>query len=266
MNQSKIPKIIHQTYKNENFTKNMRDAVESWKKLNSDYEHRFYNDAAIREYISEFDVSEFNFTKEELVRCFDKLAVGAGRADLFRYCVLYNEGGVYTDIDTVCIISLNSFIEHDTDVVLLINSWFKDKMFHFFAQWFMCYCPKHLIIKNTLNLSIQSILTDTPVNILGTSSNLLERYTGPAVYNINVLEFLNMVSKKDRIEKIKECKLKINQQQIQIIHYAVNHKERLNLKDPTYTSNPKYVNMRYTCYRQEHKNDLWYNKPIFKIE
>ncbi len=107
-----IPKIIVQTYNTTNLPTEIVGAVKSWKVLNKDYKYIFFDDNQCREFIKE------NFNSD-VIKAFDCLIPGAFKADLFRYCFLYVEGGVYSDIDNICMTPLDNFINDDDELVLV---------------------------------------------------------------------------------------------------------------------------------------------------
>ena len=93
--ESKIPFIINQTWHSRTLPPKMTDCVERLKKDNPEFEHHLYDDADCRAFISEnFDGS--------VVEAYDSLIPGAFKADLWRYCVLYKNGGIYLDIKFQC--------------------------------------------------------------------------------------------------------------------------------------------------------------------
>ena len=73
----------------------MRECVEKLKKDNPEFEHHLYDDKMCRMYIKQ------NYS-EDVLNAFDKLVPGAYKADLWRYCILYKEGGIYLDIKFKC--------------------------------------------------------------------------------------------------------------------------------------------------------------------
>ena len=93
--QQKIPLHIYQTWHTKHLSKKMKNCVEKLKKDNPEFEHHFYDIHECRTFIKE------NFDKEVL-DAYDKLKPLAFKADLWRYCVLYKNGGVYLDIKYQC--------------------------------------------------------------------------------------------------------------------------------------------------------------------
>ena len=74
-------------------------------KYAKNYEYKIYNDKACIEYL------EKHYGKK-LVKLFNTLKAGAHKADLFRYAILYKEGGVYLDIKTDLIKPLREIFKH----------------------------------------------------------------------------------------------------------------------------------------------------------
>lgn len=105
-NKSIIPNIIHKVLitNDKEFGKipdNIQEAHNSWVTLNPNYKIKFYNGLACEEYLKK------NFGPEYF-ECYNNIDAYSGKCDFFRYCVLYNEGGWYTDWKMVCLKSLNS--------------------------------------------------------------------------------------------------------------------------------------------------------------
>jgi len=90
----KVPKIIHQTWKNENIPACMRNYVRSWKKLHPDYQYMFWTDHTIRELIKTY--------YPWFLEYFDSYPHQIMRVDAFRFFVLHRYGGVYADLDLEC--------------------------------------------------------------------------------------------------------------------------------------------------------------------
>ena len=89
-----IPKIIHQTWKTKDVPKITIPWIESWKRLNPDWEYRFWTDEDNLKLCQE----EF----PELLYIYTSYQFDIQRADVARYMILYQHGGLYADIDTEC--------------------------------------------------------------------------------------------------------------------------------------------------------------------
>ena len=86
-----IPKIIHQTYKNHNLPPIYKDCQETIISLHDDFEYKFYTDDDMFNYIKN------NF--EEYYQKFIELPRMIMKIDMFRYFLMYKEGGIYSDLD-----------------------------------------------------------------------------------------------------------------------------------------------------------------------
>ena len=112
----KILKIIHQTWNDEedNLSEFFVGLINKWKLSNPDFEHRYYSESDRLSFIKE------NF-EEKVYRAYCRIIPGAYKADLWRYCILYNYGGFYVDIDTLAIGSLKPLLEKDYHLITLID-------------------------------------------------------------------------------------------------------------------------------------------------
>jgi mannosyltransferase OCH1-like enzyme len=91
-----IPLKIYQTWYTKELPLKMKENVESLKQNNPRFEHYLFDDNDCREFIKD------NFDNA-ILKAFDNLVPGAYKADLWRLCVLYVNGGIYMDIKLKCI-------------------------------------------------------------------------------------------------------------------------------------------------------------------
>jgi mannosyltransferase OCH1-like enzyme len=91
-----IPLKIYQTWHTKDLPPNMKQRVEELKLANPRFEHHLFDDNDCREFIkTHFD--------NNVLEAYDTLIPGAYKADLWRCCVLYINGGIYMDIKLKCI-------------------------------------------------------------------------------------------------------------------------------------------------------------------
>jgi mannosyltransferase OCH1-like enzyme len=103
-----IPKIIY--FCNKKIRNSDIRSANNWKILNSEYEIKLYDDEMIQSFLLE----EFG---DLFVNIFNYLQDGPIKADFWRICILYQNGGIYSDIDNMPLVSLSEFIENDVDFV-----------------------------------------------------------------------------------------------------------------------------------------------------
>jgi|SaaInlStandDraft_7_1057024.scaffolds.fasta_scaffold02029_9 mannosyltransferase OCH1-like enzyme len=120
----KIPKIIHQTYSNNNYHNiSHYNAVQSLLEFNPDFCYVFYNDIDCRHFI------KINYNNE-ILNCYDRIYPVAYKADLFRYLIMYKYGGIYLDNKYILRKSFYSIINTNDSTIfckdindkLLLNS------------------------------------------------------------------------------------------------------------------------------------------------
>lgn len=86
-----IPKILHQTWKNDSIPEQWRELVLKNRHLHPDWEYRLWTDE-----------DNIGFVREEypeLLELFSSYPKGVMRADVIRYMIMDRIGGVYLDLD-----------------------------------------------------------------------------------------------------------------------------------------------------------------------
>ena len=87
----------------------------AWVELNPGFEYVFFNDEDASQFI------ETNYSPAH-IELFDKLKEYKHKADFFRYCYLYKNGGIYADIDLQPLVPLKEFIHSETQFFSVISS------------------------------------------------------------------------------------------------------------------------------------------------
>jgi mannosyltransferase OCH1-like enzyme len=89
----------------------MAECRSELQEANPDFTFELYDDAACRSFIQ-------THFEPDVAQAYDTLLPGAFKADLWRYCVLYENGGIYLDIKFKCEpgFSLNTLVEKPTFV------------------------------------------------------------------------------------------------------------------------------------------------------
>jgi mannosyltransferase OCH1-like enzyme len=165
-----IPKVIYQTWYKKNIPEPIQNAINLMMEQNPNYSHHLYDDNDIEDFIK----NNFN---ENIYSAYKCLTVGAAKADLWRYLVLFKYGGVYLDIDSVIYGKLNELIVDDYAIIS------REKNYGKFVQWCLIYPANHPILKICIDKCIFNITNRTTNDIL--------ELTGPVVYSQSIKEYFN---------------------------------------------------------------------------
>ncbi len=103
-----IPKKIHQTWRTHTYTRN-DGSPESWKALNPNWDYKLWTDADLETFVR----GEF----PDFWPLYQSYPQPVQRADLARYMLLYRFGGIYADMDTDCLASLDAIVGEDRVVL-----------------------------------------------------------------------------------------------------------------------------------------------------
>lgn len=103
---AKIPRILHQTWRDaETIPHQWQQASNSCRILHPDYQYRLWTDKSARELIQ----TEF----PSLLTTYDSYPYDIQRADMIRLVILYAFGGIYLDLDIICLKSLNQLRNYE---------------------------------------------------------------------------------------------------------------------------------------------------------
>lgn len=229
----KIPRIIYQTFKSNEVPKGMYDAISSWKQLNPDYEHYFYNDDDCIKFISDhFD--------ERVLNAYLDIIPGAFKADLWRCCILYEKGGVYVDSDMVCLKRLSEYILPE-DSFLVGRDDPMSKTFLYNA--FMASEPKNPVFKEMINRIVENVINKRKLYYLEIGGpSLLGKVTN-IVYNRDPQTEYELGEQNINGNRIKILEhnwgsrtVKLDGNDLLLTEYTEKNNEMLELNIPTYYS------------------------------
>lgn len=107
-----VPKIIWQThnYEFDDLPIHLKQVTQNWKNLNPGWEYRYFSHNQRLESIKQYDILLESYLKQDPVT----------QSDIWRYIVTYEHGGVYADMDSVCIKPLDYLLKNVTDCDLLV--------------------------------------------------------------------------------------------------------------------------------------------------
>lgn len=150
-----IPKVIHKIYIDSTMTLNNIDPninflFEKIKAFNPGYILKIWSGNDCRKYLKD------NFPTQVL-QCFDSLKPYAFKADFVRYCILYNEGGWYSDLKEDPLVSFNDINNNNYSFIGIVDLGIQYCLDNFCLQnaFFAC-IPKHPLLKNCMESVINN--------------------------------------------------------------------------------------------------------------
>lgn len=171
---TRMPKQIWQTYKSADLPMPAVSCVRSWRRLNQGWKYRLLDDREIDAYV------RARSTGEEYV-AFSKLPLGVMKADFWRYFVLLNEGGIYSDIDTVA----NNPAEYWTGDGTALVVGVEDTR-EFFCQWTIAAPPNHPVLRIAIDLIVDRVHHDLDYR----SKGVVHHLTGPKLWTDAIRQYL----------------------------------------------------------------------------
>lgn len=157
-NNSKIPPILIQTFRNNYVHKAVYDNIKSILDINKSFDYLLITDAIGIELIEKhFD--------ENILSAFKRLKSGASKGDFLRYIALYVYGGVYLDMDSTITDDISNYLNNDFVFVY-------DGAPNF-IQWFFMTSPKHYILKAIIDEMVFRINNNESNIFLATGPTLV---------------------------------------------------------------------------------------------
>lgn len=178
MTESRIPKCMMQTWGHKQLSPQFKEIVDTWKKYNPEYQFALLDDNDSEEFIQKH-------FEQDVINAYKRIIPGAYKADLFRCCYLWVNGGVYADIDTLCMGKLDDFLIPGADLVVPVDlNYGPNEGTHNLFNTFIAAVPRHPVMM----ICIQKIVYNVKNNIVPSSK--LD-FSGPGVLGRSVNEFLN---------------------------------------------------------------------------
>ena len=204
---TKIPKIIIQTYSDrskvpEKVNKNISEFTKGYKYI-------FFDDTECYNFILE------NYDKRTADK-FNTLEVNAHKADLFRYCYLYKNGGVYLDIKIELIKPLDEIFTDENKLYTVLS-------------------------KHTGTIFNGIIASGPNRNIFLDLINFMVRGSDKPYYLSNCREFYNILSE----EYDSELDVGINENNVYLFDEVCMFKNKKNKKNKIFKKNYSYMNVCY---------------------
>jgi inositol phosphorylceramide mannosyltransferase catalytic subunit len=190
----RLPRVIHQTFATKTLPPSLAANVAQLQRTNPGWTHKLYDDADVRKFISDHYGSA-------ILSYYDRISPNymAGKMDLFRYLLVYKEGGIYLDIKSSFSRPIEDQISlsdqfilakwHNADGLKHGGFGLHKELQHLpggeFQQWHIIAVPGHPYLRHVIEQIFVNIDTYRPWrNGVGQMGSL--RLVGPIVYTLTI--------------------------------------------------------------------------------
>lgn len=211
-----VPKNIYRTYHTKSLPEKYRSSWKVTQQANPTYEQILYDDQDIEEFLETY-YADHSRWGDRVLKAYNNInpEFGAVKADIFRYAILHEKGGVYLDIKSSAVGNLDSIMPTKGNVELLASHWpsisigrlhsfpFTDRSGEF-QQWWIIARPKSAPLQRVLDnvlLKLENFSPDIPffsrevcsmnkgISYLDVPRRLtVFKTTGPYVYTNSIKE------------------------------------------------------------------------------
>lgn len=151
-----IPKIVHILWYAENKLPNLFECIlEENKNKNPDYDFKLWSNHNPENDIEELLKNEY----QEIYEIFKKCKFGVQKADIARIVLLYHYGGIYIDLDILCLKPFDTLLDLSTQNALMAYEPIEQTKKAFNTENIICNAfmvspPKHILFKKVIDMSI----------------------------------------------------------------------------------------------------------------
>ena len=143
-----ISKTIYQTWSTQQLPNKLEKLHDKMRKKNPNFEHVIYTDEQMNDYMN-------SNVDKEIKNIYWKMNHIVAKADIWRYSILYNKGGVYLDIDSQISGSLSDLINDDDNAIIT-----PEIHENLFIQWGLIFGEKHKILEKTLENILKDVVEE----------------------------------------------------------------------------------------------------------
>ena len=165
---SLVPARLVQTWKTLDLGA-LAPIARTWREWNPGFAYTLFDDAACAALVDRFGA--------RVASAYARIGPGAFRADLWRYCELYANGGVYADVDTACLGAVYDVLDPTAALAVPVDL---DPSNLFNA--FVAAAPAHPVMRMCIDAVVENVEANKPQFGLG--------FSGPALLGACVAAYL----------------------------------------------------------------------------
>ena len=198
---------LWQTFRWRKLTKNAENARLSWLDLNPSLSFEVCEDEQVDTFVRQF-------FGPELFSLYESFPLGVMKADFWRYAILFANGGIYADVDTICRKEIDKWFpprakEEEGEALSCkyhpggSNMTFRGKKYsqlqwkdcqiviapendEHFCQWTIASVAGHPVLTNVIRLIFQRAREG-----ISRSEHFVHYHTGPAVWTDAIVDFFS---------------------------------------------------------------------------
>lgn len=152
-----IPTTVYQTWEDRYFGKTHARELEKFRDINPELSFVIFDQQQLGAYMAE------HWGEHPIHRIFANVRFGPMRADIFRYCILFERGGYYFDINKACTTPLTALHPRDasalisyegSDCIVLPDDEAMGRMQHpdkIVCQWGLAFAPGHPVLARMID-------------------------------------------------------------------------------------------------------------------
>jgi len=235
--ENQINYSIIQTYSSNEISENRLNSIHTILNLSPEYSYKFFDDKLVFAFLR-------NFYSDTIYNAINNLVPGAYISDMFRYCYLYLNGGIYMDCKKIMYIPMSDYIR-DGSVSETGEIYIKDCLHNYAYNAIMVTHPFTEVMKRSILYSVFKIIKNKydkdPLSLTGPGclGDCVDE-----VYGKNYsYHYFNLIPKKDH----------------DWLSYNVDTNNKRVIKN-TYHGYYDENNYRSTG----HYHVLWHNSKIYK--
>jgi mannosyltransferase OCH1-like enzyme len=194
-NHHAIPNVVYQTWETNKLGRTHYAELRKFREMNMDYSFEFYDNAKMDDYMRE------HYEKHDIYGVYKNAKFGPLKTDIWRYCILFQRGGVYFDINKYVDIPLKEMISADDRAVISFEknvlrdyiNWeapqgAKQELQYpelIILNWGLAFAKGHVFLGKT----IQNIVKDYELwkmKRVQSVKNAIVRFTGPLMFTRSV--------------------------------------------------------------------------------
>lgn len=223
-----IPNIVYQVWVNRNVPEKLARSIQQFRDHNPNFSFILYDDEQRDQYMLQ------RWGDHKIYPIFKKLVFQPAKADIFRYCLLFDKGGFYFDIKSGLKTSIDSVVPKQSKGILSyeINDIPEEELIHLnkknylhypnkiCLQWGLGFCAGHPILQAMIDTIVQRY-PEFQNKVFANPKMAILKFTGPILLTHIIHSYASKVPEEQFREYILELGIDFNGHGI----YAMNGAE-----------------------------------------